>query len=63
MTEGTPELNESLSNTKMLVWKYMKQKYKIYIGYDLLIRIINKIISNSHLGSDPFGSGVYLCMS
>lgn len=35
----------------------------MYIGYDLLIRIINKIISNSHLGSDPFGSGVYLCLS
>ena len=63
LTEGTPYLNDILFNTKSLIWKYIKRKFKNMIGYDLLIKIINKIVSNSHVGSDPLGCGIYIFCS
>ena len=52
-----------LKNSKFLIWKYMEKKYKTVLGYDLMIKIFNKIVSNSHVGSDPIGSGIYIITS
>ena len=41
----------------------MKQKYKMFSGYDLVVKILYKIVSNSHVVSDPLGAGIYVCSS
>jgi len=63
LDEGTLHLNEILENTKKIIWNYMMPKYQIYLGYEKLMKILNKIISNSHVGGDPIGSGIYIFMS
>ena len=41
----------------------MMPKYRKYLGWGKLMEIINKIISNSHVGGDPIGSGIYVFSS
>ena len=60
---GSPYSNEVLDNTKKIIWDYMMPKYRKYLGWGKLMEIINKIISNSHVGGDPIGSGIYVFSS